>query len=257
MNIDFPVAMLLSLPLASVRILAMFMAAPIFGHNAVPIRIRVIIGLAFALITAPLVESPAAVGSLDALTLGALVANEVLIGASIGFGIRLIFMVFAPLGEVISIQGGLGAANVLDPTYGTTSPVIGTLLQAGGVVLFLAIDGHHALLRGLSGSFERLPLGDSMLGPNQFSAIVALGGSIFDVAVRLAAPVMVVIFVTNVGVGLLGRAIPQLNLMAIQLPAQIAITLAILALAAAPLAQAIVKVLDQGTRNAFSAVLGG
>jgi len=257
MNVDLPLGALWSLPLASVRTLAMFMAAPIFGHNAVPIRIRVGIGIVFAVVAAPLAQSAAWVGDGNSLAMGALIANEAIIGVSLGFGLRLIFMVFAPLGEVISIQGGLGAATVLDPTYGTSSPVIGTLLQAGGLVLFLAVDGHHAILRGLASSFDRLPLGESMLGPDQFSAIAALGSSVFEVAARLAAPVMVVMLVTNVGVGILGRAIPQLNLMAVQLPAQIAITLIMLTLAAAPISEAIIRVLNQGTERAFAAVLGG
>lgn len=256
MSVDLPLGALWSLPLASVRTLAMFMAAPIFGQNTVPIRVRVGLGLAFALVAAPLAESAPWVGG-SVLALGALVANEVLIGVTLGFGLRLIFMIFAPLGEVISIQGGLGAATALDPTYGTSSPVLGTLLQAGGVIIFMTVEGHHALLRGLAGSFDRLPLGETLLGQDQFSGIFALGTSIFEFTAMLAAPVLAVMLVTNVGVGILGRAIPQLNLIAVQLPAQIAITLAVLALAAAPLSEAIVKVLSRGTQNAIVAVMGG
>lgn len=257
MSLDLPIGALWTLPLASVRTLAMFMAAPIFGHNAVPIRIRVGLGLAFAVVSAPLAASADWTAASDGLPLAAAVANEALIGVSLGFGLRIIFMVFAPLGEVISIQGGLGAATVLDPTSGSSSPVLGSLLQAAGLVLFLAVEGHHALLRGLASSFDRLPLGESMLGGDQFSAITALGSTVFEVAVRLAAPLMVVMFVTNVGVGILGRAIPQLNLMAVQLPAQIGITLILLALAAAPLANAIIDALVGGSERALAAVMGG
>jgi len=256
MNIDLPVGALWSLPLASVRTLAMFMAAPIFGHNAVPVRVRVGLGLAVAVVAAPLAGPASWVGESN-LAFAALVANEAFIGVTLGFGIRIMFLVFAPIGEVISMQGGLGAATALDPTFGTSSPVLGTLLQAAGVVLFMAADGHHALLRGLASSFEQLPVGEATLGQDQFSAIISLGSAIFEITARLAAPILVVMFVTNVGVGILGRAIPQLNLMAVQLPAQIAIVLAILAVSAAPLSEAIIKLLSNGTQNAIAAMTGG
>lgn len=257
MSLDLPIGALWALPLASVRTLAMFMSAPIFGHNAVPVRIRAALGLAFAVVAIPLATPTEWVMGGGGLALGAAVINEALIGVSLGFGLRVIFMVFAPLGEVISIQGGLGAATVLDPTSGTSSPVVGSLLQAAGLVLFLVVDGHHALLRGLAGSYERLPLGESLLHAGHFSAIVALGSSLFEVAVRLAAPLLVVMFIVNVAVGILGRAIPQLNLMSVQLPAQIGITLIVLALAAAPLSQAIIEVLTEGSERAIAAVAGG
>lgn len=256
MTLDFPLGPIWSLPLASVRTIALFTTAPIFGHSTVPIRVRVGLALACALIVAPLAAAPSIDSDFAVPQLVAMIAGETLVGATLGFALRIAFMIFAPIGEVMSVQGGLGAATVLDPANGTSSVALGVLLNAVAVVVFLSIGGHHAILRGLAASFERLPLGEALLTADHYAAIAALGASVFELTARLAAPISVVMLVSNVGVGILGRAIPQLNLMALQLPAFIAIILIVLGLASAPLTEAIAAALNESTERALAAVLG-
>ncbi len=257
MTLDLPLELLWTLPLASVRVLALMLTAPIFGHAAVPLRVRVAVGIVLAAFISPSIVPHVAVVDPSPLEAAGLVGREALIGAALGFGLRVIFDVFAPVGELISIQGWLGAANVLDPSSGASSGVLGVLLQVFSLVVFLAVDGHHALLRGIALSFERLPIGGAALPAAAFSMISGLGATLFDVAARLAAPVTVVMLVVNVGVGILGRSIPQLNLMALQLPAHIAITLLILGVIANPLGEAIAGILTGFTNDVFTAFLGG
>ena len=257
MTIDLPLGPIWALPLASVRTLAFFTTAPILGHSTVPVRVRVALGIAFALVAAPLATAPAIDADLGIGRAAAMIAGETLVGATLGFGLRLVFMVFAPIGEVMSVQGGLGAASVLDPASGTSSVVLGVLLNSVALVVFLAIDGHHALLRGLAASFERLPLGDAFLTADHFGAMAGLGASLFEITARLAAPVTIVMLVANVGIGILARAIPQLNLIALQLPAFIGIILIVLGLASGPLTEAIAATLDESTERALAIVLGG
>lgn len=257
MSFDLPFELLWSLPLASVRVLALILAAPIFGHAAVPIRVRVAIGIVLAAFISPIAAPHAAIADPSPLEAASLVGREALIGATLGFGLRVIFEVFAPVGEVISVQGGLGAANVLDPSSGASSVVLGVMLQLFSLVVFLAVDGHHALIRGIALSFERLPIGGAPLPAEAFAVISGLGATLYDVAARLAAPVTIVMLVTNVGVGILGRSIPQLNLMALQLPAHIAITLVIIGLIANPLGEAIAGTLTGFTNDVLTAFLGG
>lgn len=257
MTLEVPPELLWTVPLAGVRVLALMVTAPVLGHATVPMRIRVAMGLVVALVMAPMTTAFAVPTDPSTLLVASLVAKEALVGVTIGFGLRVIFGIFAPLGELISIQGGLGAATVLDPSSGSSSAALGVLLQIFGLVLFLALDGHHTLLRGIAASFRYLPLGGASLPAETFATVAALGSSVFEVSARLAAPVTVVMLVVNVGVGILGRSIPQLNLMALQLPAHIAITLLILGLAANPLANVIGATLTGFTEEAFAAILGG
>ena len=256
MTLDLPLTLMWSLPLASVRVLALMLVAPIFGHTAVPMRIRVMVAVAMSAVIAPLAAPHAGIVDPTPLQAASLVGREVMIGGVLGFGLRLIFDVFAPVGELISLQGGLGAANVLDPSSGASSVVLGVLLQLFAVVVFLAVDGHHALVRGIALSFETLPIGGDAVSVDAFAFVSGLGATLFDVTARLAAPVTIVMLVANVGVGILGRSIPQLNLMALQLPAHIAITLLIIGIAANPLGEAIASVLTDVTTEVLAALLG-
>ena len=253
MTVELPATWIVSLPLVAVRWMALFTSAPIFGHSAVPARIRVALSLLFALATAGLVAVPLPSGLAE---MAGAIVNEALVGFGLGFGLRVVFSVFAPLGELISLHGGLGAANVLDPASGASSGVMGVLLQWTGVAAFLAVDGHHEIVRAVAVSFDRIPVGIGFSSAAVFDHLAGLGASVYELTVRLAAPVTAVMLVSNVGVGILGRAIPQLNLIALQLPAHIAIVLVVLALAAGPLSESVVAALRTGLHANSVALLG-
>lgn len=249
-----PLDALWALLLASVRMTALFAAAPIFSHRAVPLRVRGALALVVTWTFAPQLAAaglPEA-GPVAALSLG----QEVLVGATLGFALRLVFAGFGLLGEFIAVQGGLGAATVLDPTSGSSSVVLTSLLQFYALAVFLAIEGHHAILRAAARSFALLPPGAAGLPADVWASVGSLGATVYEVGVRLAAPVTAVMLVSNVAVGILGRVIPQLNLMALQLPAHIGVTLLVLSLGTNAFSGAVADTLSALTEGAVAAVLG-
>ncbi len=254
MSASLPVETLWAGLLAAVRIATLFMVAPVFSHRAVPIRVRAAAAVLVAWVCTPVLAVGPVPGP-ETLAVAAAVGREVLIGVTLGFALRLVFAGFGLLGEFISIQGGLGAATVLDPASGSSSVVLSSLLQFYALAVFLAVEGHHAILRAAVHSFEALPIGASGFPSLAFGAVSAFGGTLYEVGVRLAAPVTAVMLVSNVAVGTLGRVIPQLNLMALQLPAHIAITLAVLALGTNSFAGAVADALTSLTEGAVQAVL--
>lgn len=244
-----------TLGLASVRIVALFSSAPIFGHAAVPVRVRAALALVVAAMLGP--EVGASVPAAEHLLGGTgLVLREALIGFTLGFSVRLVFSAFDLLGEFVSVQGGLGAATVLDPTSGANSVVLASLFRLTMLVVFLGIEGHHQVLRAVFLSYERMPIGGDGPEAGAFLALLALGGSLFEIAVRLAAPVTVSMLIANFAVGILGRVIPQLNLMTVQLPAQVAAALALIMLGARPFLEAATTHLDPWTGTVLAALLG-
>jgi len=256
-TLDLPIGLLWTIPLATVRVLTFTLIAPFFGHVSVPLRVRVAMSVAIAALVAPLVAPLAPPPDAGPLLLAGVVGREAMIGGALGLGLRIVFDVFSPVGELVSLQGGLGAANLLDPSSGASSAVLGVLFQIFSLVVFLAVDGHHALLRGLVGSFERMPVGGPALAAGVFGALGDLGAAVFDVAAQLAAPVTIVMLVVNVGVGILGRAVPQLNLMAVQLPGHIALTLLILALTANVFGETVADILTAHVEDVLAIFLGG
>ncbi len=242
--------------LVTVRLIALFVTAPFFSHRLIPMRLRVGLAMGIAMAAGPRFGEAGDPTAYTAATLWLLVAREVLIGALLGFAAGLIFSGLALMGEFASIQGGLGAATVLDPSSGASSVVITSIIQLFGLMIFLAIDGHHEVIRGLALSFSVLPVGQPGFPAAALHSVVEMGSLIFRVAVHLAAPVTAAMVISNVAVGILGRAIPQLNLMALQLPAHVATTLLILGLGAGPLTDVIARTLTTSTRDAIGAVLG-
>lgn len=241
--------------LAGLRVTALFVSAPMWGHSALPVRIRVacawVVTLAlFATVSA---NATAPLEDLYAIFMAALI--EIAIGLALGFGTRLVFGGIALLGEAISIQGGLGAATVLDPTSGTSSVALASLFQTIALLVFLAIGGPTLLLGALAESFARWPIGGALSPALLAEGLIASGAFLFEIAVRLAAPITVVMWVANLGVGILGRFVPQLNLMMLQLPANIMIVLAMILAGSSLLLEGFARALTDGLARstAFSA----
>ncbi len=254
MSAEVPLEALLGWLLASVRMLALFTAAPLFGNLAIAPRIRLGLALVVAFAIAP--APPPGLIRGDLLHFAGLVACEALIGVSIGFAAQLIFNVFGLLGEFLSTQGGIGAARMLDPTSGVSSVALAVALQDIAVLTYLGIGGHHALLRGAAESFARLPVGGGGPHAGAFLVIAGMGSVLYSAAVRLALPVTVALLVSNAALGLLGRAIPQLNLMTLQLPAHVAGLLLLLALGATALVDEAAALLGPWTGHAVAVVVG-
>jgi flagellar biosynthetic protein FliR len=254
MSAELPVDAVLGWLLSSVRLLALFAVAPLFGNLAIPPRVRLGLALVVAWAIAPAPPAGAIQG--DALHFAGLVVGEALIGVAIGFAAQLIFHVFGLLGEFLSTQGGIGAARMIDPTSGISSVALAVALQDVALLTYLGIGGHHALLRGAAESFARLPVGGSGPPAGAFLAIAGMGSVIYSAAARLALPVTVALLVTNAALGLLGRAIPQLNLMTLQLPAHVAGLLLLLALGATALIDETAALLLPWTGRAVGVVVG-
>jgi len=251
-NLVVPLEGVLAFCLALTRLLGVFLFAPIYGHEAVPMRVRV--GLAAVLAW---VAAPASLPELwSSQAFGLAIAREALIGVSLGFAASIVFSGFALMGELAAVQGGLGAAAVLDPSSGANSVVLSTLIGTIAALVFLVTGGHHEVLRAVFLSFEALPVGLGALPASGFASIASAGAIVFEVAVRIAAPFTVAMLASNVAVGMLGRAIPQLNLIALQLPAQIGLTLLLMALAAGLLVEEFAATLDAELPRLLGALWG-
>lgn len=239
---------------SSLRCTALFAVAPLFGDRSLPPRLRVALGLGIGAALAPSGGAQGLFGG-DALDLGGAIASEIGIGLALGFATGLVFTGFELVGEFISVQCGLGAATAIDPSSGVVSPVLSGTLRVFALLVFLSTNGHHELIRAAALSFEQIPLG-ALPDPGSFRALAGLGGGLFAIALRLAAPFAVAMLIANLAVGILGRLVPQLNLMLLQLPATIALALGIFVLAAGSLIAATDHELERFGHAAIASALG-
>ena len=200
-----------------VRVGALLVAAPTFGARTVPARVRVILAILIALVIFPQVPVPDGVAVMSGG--GALlVAREVLIGVSLGFLLQLLFAAFATAGEVVALSMGLAFASVVDPDRGVSVPVVGQHFVVLATLLFLALDGHLALLVLLLESFTLLPPAASGLPAEGFWELAQWVSRMFEAAILVALPAATALLVASISMGLIARSAPQLNIFAVGFP---------------------------------------
>ncbi|MGH8289770.1 MAG: flagellar biosynthetic protein FliR [Steroidobacteraceae bacterium] len=236
-----------------VRIGSCFMVAPAFGAAAVPIRIRIVLAGAVALLVSPLVSVPD-VRPLSAAGV-AITVQQVIIGAALGFSLQILFEAVTMAGEVLANSMGLSLAFNLDPMNGASTPALGQLYTILVTLLFLVLDGHLALIRVLVDGFHTLPVGTSGFGPSGLWSIVTWGSQLFSGALAISLPGVTALLVTNLAFGVVSRAAPTLNIFSVGLP--VALVLGLIALVAGlpTLETSFIRLL--GTTLAFLGHLSG
>ena len=199
------------------RIAGVVMVAPVFGARLVPIRIRLALAIGITIAVAPMVmptEPPPLTGNLVA---GFIAVHEVLLGIAIGFTLQMIFDAVVIGGQTIAMSMGLGFAMMVDPQRGISVPVLSQFFVILGMLVFLALDGHLALLRMLVDSYELVPVG-RFVGGDGIWALISWGTQMFAGAVRVAIPAVAALLTINIAFGVMSRAAPTLNLFAIGFP---------------------------------------
>jgi flagellar biosynthetic protein FliR len=208
-----------------VRISAMLLTAPIISMDAVTLKIRVIISIALTVAIYPLIDWPV----IDPLSAEGLVEiiHQGLIGVVMGLFLQIIAGSFVVAGQTISTTMGLAMATLTDPNFGTV-PVIGQLLTILGMLIFLGMGGHIILIEMLLESFRLIPIGDRLPLEKVFPQLIAWSSTIFLGAVLIAIPILSVMLLINIGLGIVARASPQLNIFAVGFPAMIIVGLLVL-----------------------------
>ena len=213
-QLDLWVASLM-FPLA--RLLGLIAAAPIFSNRALPMRIRLALGLVIAMAVVPALPPAPALpaGSWLALTM---LAREAFIGIAIGFILRLVFAAVDLAGELIGLQMGLSFATFFDPQSGGQTIVLGEFLTLLASLIFLGLDGHLVMIDIAVKSFDWLPVAANPLGRGGLAFVAHYGITVFAAGFLLALPLIAALLITNIALGVLTRAAPQLNLFAVGFP---------------------------------------
>ena len=217
--------------LLSIRLGMVMFMTPVMGAAGIPVRIRVLALLVLTLcMTLGLSPAQASdVGTMPALSLATL--SEVLWGALMGFGLNTAFAAFLVGGRLLDLQMGFGVATLFDPGTRSQMPLLGLLLQVTGIAAFLAVDGHHMVLRGLALSLRAAPLGASPLGVSP-AVVLHQFGVMFSLGMVLVGAAVFCVFLVDVGMSVVARVLPQANVFLLSMPVKIVAGLSVLALSA-------------------------
>ena len=236
--------------LIMVRLNAMIVIAPFFSSDVIPYRLKAILSFLISLVLFPLVTSKeftAMPGNMGEY--GILIFGNVAIGLYIGFLVSIVFSAFQLAGQFFAVQIGFGINEVIDPMAQVSVPLIGQLKNLVGILVFLAINGHHMMLTAISRSFDLAPLisfHKAASGGLLYYLVYSFSG-MFVVALKISLPVVATVFMLEVAMGVLAKAAPQMNIMMLGFPFKIMVAFTVLLLTA-PL---IVRIMQVSLERSF------
>ena len=206
------------------RVLALFSALPVLGHRMVPMRVRVALSFMIALAAQPMLPQMPAV-ALDTPVAMVLVMQQVLIGLTIGFAVRIVFAAVEFAGEIAGLQMGLNFAGFFDPVSAGTATATSRFFGTVVAWLFIVINGHLAVIAAVIKSFEAFPV-----GPQPFAFLSALaphtwGAEVFSLGLWIALPLIAMLLFVNIVLGIISRVAQQMNVFAIGFPVTLGVGL--------------------------------
>ncbi len=203
------------------RVSGIMLFAPFFSNQTVPMQIRAAFAFVVAIVLVPSLPLSAVPAGLELSSVTGLVASEILSGVLLGFAASCVFAGLQFAGQIISYQLGFALINQIDPQSNVESPVFSFIQHYIGLLLFLLINGHHWFLLAINQSFSILPVGGAHIQMPVVEHLVSLSSQILVIGLRIAGPIIAVTVITDVVMGIIGRAAPQIHIIIVGMPLKI------------------------------------
>ena len=225
----------MTFPLASIELIQSFFwillrvsvilfMLPLFGARGIPTLWKVGMSMVIAIVITPVVPLPLRFPQTVfeiALALGA----EAMMGLSLGLAAKMLLSAVQLAGQFMSFQMGFSMARAIDPHTGVQSTALSQFLYLFTVLIFFAIDGHHMFIRALASSFTVAPLNGLSFDPTLATVLIKTSARMFLIALKIAAPIMIALFLSNLCLGIVARTVPQVNILMIGFPLNIGLGL--------------------------------
>lgn len=215
----------LAFMLGFVRIGTAVMIMPGVGNTFVPIQVRLLFSLGFAFVLFPLIQAkiPKTLPGSDLLTL--LILTEFVIGLFIGTVSRILMAALDVAGMIISMQSSLASAQLFNPAFAAQGSIVGTFLTLAGMVLLFSTDLHHLMILGIVQSYDVFPLGSVPDTESMAKVVVDHVGGAFAVGIQITAPFLLLVLLLYVGMGVMSKLMPQVQVFMLAIPVQILLAL--------------------------------
>jgi len=203
------------------RLGAMFMLLPALGETAIPIRVRLVMALTVSFLIYSLVREALPAIPTSPMTLGILIIIEIFIGILIGTSIRLLLSALHTAGTIIAMQTGLAMAQAFDPAQGAQSALMSTFLTLMAVVLIFITNMHHMMISAMYDSYVLFPVGADIKMSDFAELVIRTVANSFLLGIQIASPFIVYGMIFSVGLGIVARLMPQLQVFFIAMPLNI------------------------------------
>lgn len=207
--------------LVLVRVTGMFVVAPIFGRRSIPTYYKAGFSFFIALIMMNVIEQSDIKTGESMFTYAPLVFKEFIVGLILGFVGYIILSGIYIAGQMIDMKIGFGVVNIIDPMTNIQVPVTANFYTTITLLVLLMMGGHHLLIRALYESFSLLPLGEAIFSTALEPDVIRLFGSIFTIGFKIAAPIIAAVLVSDIGLGIITKTVPQLNVFVVGMPLKI------------------------------------
>lgn len=199
-----------------IRLSSALLMMPIFGGRSIPVKVRILLCSLISIIALPLMPTMPYVDPISFKAAGYAV-QQVLIGGTLALMLGILFAVFTTMGQILSMQMGLGMAMMNDPVNGVSVPTMGKYYQLYTFLLFLALDGHLVTIEIFVRSFDIWPVG-TFFSQNALYLLVLQLSWMLGAALLLSLPAITAMLIVNIAFGMMNRAAPQLNVFALGFP---------------------------------------
>ncbi|OPH83503.1 flagellar biosynthetic protein FliR [Nitrobacter vulgaris] len=225
MHIDISLlpALAATFMLVFARIGAMVMLLPGFGEGFIPVRVKLAIALLLTLIILPLHRAAYHVDMQSVAPLAVLLVHEIIIGVVLGATARVTLAALHVAGSIIAQQLGLGFVTSVDPTQGQQGALMGNFLTLLGIALLFATDTHYLVIAALNDSYKIFSPGELMPSGDVAALATRAFAGAFKIGLQLSAPFLVFGLVFNIGLGVLARLMPQMQVYFVGVPLSILI----------------------------------
>lgn len=231
-----------------IRVTALLFTAPVFSNSVFPTTAKLFFGLIIAYVTFFTIPPYQFNYDQGILLLAFLGFKEAITGLIMGFALNFVFYGISYAGMQIGTDIGLNMASMMDPTIEMENNIIGQILNYAAILLFLTINGHHYIIRGLMISYKLIPLGHYSINQSVLELLVKYSAGIFIIAIKISAPIMVAFFLIHIASGIISRIIPQMQVFFVLQPVQIGVGL-FLVVASIPLIVIVMRLLLQEYEN--------
>ena len=214
---------ILNLILTIIRVSIVMFMLPVFSTNNIPIPVKAAVTIVFSLGVWPHLSLPGSTFPAHPFDIGLMVLGEAFLGLVLSLAINFLFFGIQAGGELLGFQMGFSMINFADPLTGNQTGSTSFFLWMVALLTFLALDGHLYMIKGFTASFKLIPPGKLFIGETLLWQMLKLAANIFVIALKIAAPVMVALFMVEVALALVARTSPQVHIMEFGFPIKIAV----------------------------------
>ena len=227
----------------------MIITLPILICKNIPLTVKGFLAITLCLILYPILslKAPPLVDNVIFFGLGAI--GEILLGVSIGLFVKMVLAGITLAGQLSGFQMGLAIANVYDPATSNQVPIIGQIYNLIALLILLAVNAHYWFLIAVAESFHIVPPLHFQMSNNLMVQLISLGSNMFVIAIKVGAPVIVVMLLTSVVFGLVARTVPQMNVFIVAMPVKIIVGLIFLAVSLPYISNYISGLLNESGSN--------